>query len=130
MTNLQELAISAIIALALVTGGGVLGYKKATSKYAPELESAQKDLTDARAAVLMLQQDISAQNAAILQLKQAGEERLAQAQAVILKAQQQAHEADQAAQKILTSRPPQGVDTCKAARDAFDEELKQERGVK
>lgn len=123
MTKLQEIILSIVIICLLVLLGGVIGYKLAANKYSVKLVDAQK-------RELALQQDITAQNQAVLRLKQEADARTAQAQAAILAAQAQAHIADQAAQKILTARPPPGVDLCKAARDAFDDELKQERGSK
>jgi hypothetical protein len=120
---LKEFSIFAIFAASIAIFGGIVGYRQATTKYAPQLAAAQKDLLDAQA-------NIAAQNGAIAKLKQDAEDRAAKAQAAILAAQQQAHVADQAAQRILTSKPPEGVDKCQAARDAFDEELRQERGVK
>jgi hydroxypyruvate isomerase len=130
MTKLQEIALGVIIAGIIALAGGFYGYNKAATKYKKEVADAQASLVQAQGLNQELLNRITNQNAAIEKLQAAADERAQKAQAVIAQAQAQAHQADHAAQMILIAKPPVGVDKCKAAQEAFDEELKQERGIK
>lgn len=130
MTKLQEIALGVIIAGIIALAGGFYGYNKAATKYKKEVADAQASLIQAQGLNQELLNRITDQNATIEKLQAETADRIQKAQAAITQAQAQAHQAEQAAQRILAAKPPAGVDLCKAARDAFDEELKQERGIK
>lgn len=70
------------------------------------------------------------QNAAINDLQAQGVAREAAAKKAIETAQSTAQRLYAQAAKTSASRAPAGSDECAAARKAFDEELKQERGIK
>ena len=68
------------------------------------------------------------QNSALAQLRAAEQERAARARDVQQQAEGRAQQADQQAQQVLQERTPAGVDACAAASQAFDDELRRERG--
>lgn len=127
MTVIQEALAAAILALVIAAGGFAAGYNRAKNHYAPLLDAANAELDTARREATALSASIASQNAAISQAKQQAEARAQAAQNAIAKAQAAAQQAEQTAQRILASKPPAGVDECKAARDAFDAELAAER---
>ncbi len=130
MTKIQETILGVIVAFIIALTGGFYGYNKAATKYKEEVAKVQVDLAQARSTNQELIDHLAIQNAAIDKLQAETADRIQKAQDAIAQAQAQAHQADQAAQRILAAKPPVGADLCKAARDAFDEELKQERGTK
>lgn len=69
------------------------------------------------------------QNAAINDLQAQGEAREVAAKKAVESAQGAAQKLYAQAAKTSASRPPAASDECTAAREAFDEELKQERGL-
>lgn len=68
------------------------------------------------------------QNGALAELRAAEQERAARARDVQQQAEGRAQQADQQAQQVLQERTPAGVDVCAAASQAFDDELRRERG--
>lgn len=68
------------------------------------------------------------QNGALAELRAAEQERAARARDVQQQAEGRAQQADQQAQLVLQERTPAGVDVCAAASQAFDDELRRERG--
>lgn len=68
------------------------------------------------------------QNGAMAELRAAEQERAIRARDVQQQAEGRAQQADQQAQQVLQERTPAGVDACTAASQAFDDELRRERG--
>lgn len=68
------------------------------------------------------------QNGALADLRAAEQERAARARDVQQQAEGRAQQAEQQAQLVLQERTPAGVDACTAASQAFNDELKRERG--
>lgn len=68
------------------------------------------------------------QNGALAELRAAEQERAILARDVQQQAEGRAQQADQQAQQVLQERTPAGVDACTAASQAFDDELRRERG--
>ncbi|VXC68240.1 conserved hypothetical protein [Pseudomonas sp. 8Z] len=68
------------------------------------------------------------QNGALAELRAAEQERAARVRDVQQQAEGRAQQADQQAQLVLQERTPAGVDACAAASQAFDDELRRERG--
>lgn len=69
------------------------------------------------------------QNSAIAGLQSAEQERSAKAIEEQQKAEGAATNVDRQAQQVLQEQTPIGADACAAAGQAFDEELKRERGL-
>ena len=107
-------AVSALIGL-----GGWGGYTMARDHYEPKLATANGQigsLTMANAAVTELQAEATKR-------EQAATAAVQQAHKVAVKSQTRA-------QAVLLLKPPTGVNQCAAAHAAFDDELKDERGVR
>lgn len=68
------------------------------------------------------------QNGALAELRAAEQERAIRARDAQQQAEGRALQADQQAQQVLQERTPAGVDACAAASQAFDDELRRERG--
>jgi hypothetical protein len=68
------------------------------------------------------------QNGALANLRAAELERANRARDVQQQAEGLAQQADRQAQQVLQERTPAGVDACAAASQAFDDELRRERG--
>ena len=130
VTTVQEVVAAVVLALVISAGGFAAGYNRAKNHYVPQLDAANAELAKVRAEVTSLSASIANQNAAIEQARKQAEDRAKAAQSAIAAAQEAASKADLTAQRILASRPPKGRDECLAARDAFDEELRAERGAK
>lgn len=69
------------------------------------------------------------QNGALADLRAAALDRAARARDLQQQAEGDARQADAQAQQVLQERTPAGVDACTAASQAFDDELKRERGL-
>lgn len=67
------------------------------------------------------------QNGALADLRAAELERSTRARDVQQQAEGEARQADAQAQQVLQERTPAGVDSCTAASQAFDDELRRER---
>lgn len=120
-------------ALALILGltgfGAWLGFHAASDHYEPLLAAAQQQVGQYQSANSQMRAAVKQQDDGIeaaLQLAQQREQAAKDAQQTALGAAQ-AYQRKAAA--ILASRPL-GMDECKAASDAFDGELRAERGQK
>lgn len=69
------------------------------------------------------------QNVALADLRAAELERATRSRDVQRQAEGEAQQADQKALAVMQERTPAGVDACTAASQAFDDELKRERGL-
>lgn len=67
------------------------------------------------------------QNEALADLRGAAQARAAEVRALQAQAEGMALQADHQAQQVLQESTPAGVDTCAAASQAFDDELRRER---
>jgi len=101
-----------------------------------DLVTARKGLVDeqgklgaCRATRTNLLGQVIEQNVALADLRAAELERAARARDVQQQAEGEAHQADQQALAVMQERTPAGVDVCTAASQAFDDELKRERGL-
>lgn len=124
-----------LAALLLATVGAGLGAWLAAGHYRPQLDQAQQQIAAGAAAVAScittsksLQASVTEQNQALVDLQRQAAQVAERAQAAQAAAEQKAVSAERRAQQILAERPAPGADVCTAARDAFDIELKGERG--
>ncbi|MDO8932865.1 MAG: hypothetical protein Q7U97_10760 [Rhodocyclaceae bacterium] len=119
------------IALLLVFLFGVgSGGALAVRHYEPQLAEANRKAGEMENAYLTLAAVTTQQNNAINALHDAGEERKAAAIAAAKQANGEAQGYYGRGQTILGLRPPPGADPCRNARDAFDDELRAERGAR
>lgn len=124
------------IVLAAVAGVCTAGgYKLAAWHYKPALQAAQEAQGRAEdragqfeGAYNALAPAVGRCNASITALQDQAKAREARAAADIATAKATADIAAGAARDIMRTTAPPGMDQCQAAREAFDAELKQERG--
>lgn len=114
-----------VLVVALVFG---VGFGVAAWWYGNDIEQLKKDNTTLSVKYGALTKQVIVQNDAIDKLKQAGVMKDRQIADALAEARKNAEPLKQRAQQILASHPPAGVDECRAAQQAFDAELKQERG--
>lgn len=121
-------AVAGIALLIAGLAGAAGGAWLAARHFEPQLAAANLKLGEFQNAYLTLAEATGRQNAAIEQLHADGERRKKAA----LAAAETSHHAAQShyrkAEAILGLKPPPGVDPCRAARAAFDDELREERG--
>jgi hypothetical protein len=103
--------------LAFVAGIGAGGYV-VHAWYAPRLEVAE-------IKVQALGEDLRRQNRAVDDLKKAGDERAAKANAALKAAEAARKKAEADWQNLLLLQPPPGVDRCTAASNLIRKELAQ-----
>lgn len=120
--------------LLLVAAGAGLGAWLAAEHYRPQLATAQKQIADSSAAVAScvtsresLTAGVEAQSQALARLQAAAAQSAERARAQQEAAEGRALVAERSAQTILAERTPAGTEACTAARQAFDQELAQER---
>lgn len=120
--------------LLLVAVGAGLGAWLAAGHFRPQLATAQKQIADSSAAVAScvttresLAAGVESQNQALVRLQAAAAQSAERAQAAQAAAEGRARTAEQNAQSILAERTPAGAEACSTARQAFDNELAQER---
>ncbi|KVZ18654.1 hypothetical protein WT88_29685 [Burkholderia stagnalis] len=125
----RALALVAVVA-ALVGVGVYL----ASRHYAPIVASLNRTigqdaqaLADQKAAYGVLAQQTEAQNAAIVGLQKAADQRAQAAASALAKANDVASQYQAKATALLASKPPASADLCVAARSLVDEQIKQER---
>jgi len=99
-----------------------------TAERDARIEDASK-LGSCRTTRTTLLGQVIEQNGAMAELRAAAEERTARAREVQQKAEGKAQHAEQQALTVTQERTPAGVDACTAASQAFDDELKRERGL-
>jgi len=129
-----------LVAVAVLSG--LVGYKATAVIYGPEIAALKQQVKTAQDATDKANdrangfkksyEDLAAttkqQNDAVQKTVAAALEREQQAQVAIAKARADSKGYQAKAAAILLSKPPAGADECVAARDAFDLELKAERG--
>lgn len=136
MNELAWKAGAGVLAVVLLLAMGAAGgFWLAGRHYDPLLADAQSK-AEASAGQLAgctttrdnLQASVAQQNQALIDLQRQAAQVAERAQAAQASAEQKAQSAEQRAQQILAERPAPGADACSAARNAFDSELKKERG--
>lgn len=118
----------AILAVIIFAAGGVTALVFAEKHYQPMIDAANHKAGQLENAYKAIAAASGRQNAAIVDLEAQGKARAEKAATALREAQEAAKQAGTKALWILGTRPPPGADECRAARDAFDDELKQERG--
>lgn len=135
-TEYQPVAklVGGLVLVATLTGGGALAAGK---YYEPRVALAEAQAQGAsdrahqfEVAYTALAAATQHQNAAINDLQAQGVAREEVAKKAIAAAQGAAQGLYTQAEKVSASRPPAASDECTAARQAFDDELAQERGLK
>ena len=121
------------VLLPVAVGAG-MGAWLAAGHFRPQLATAQKQIADSSAAVAScvttresLAAGVESQNQALVRLQAAAAQSAERARAAQAAAEGRARTAEQNAQSILAERTPAGAEACSTARQAFDNELAQER---
>lgn len=121
------------LVLALVVGGGQqIRIKSLQGDLATERAARIEDtgkLGACRTTRTNLLGQVIEQNGALADLRAAELERATRARDVQQQAEGEAQQAEQQALAVMQERTPAGVDACTAASQAFDDELKRERGL-
>lgn len=117
-----------LLALMFVAIGFALGGWLTARHFEPQLAEANQALGEFRNAYGVLAEAAGRQNAAIEAERLAGEGRKKKAGEAARAASDAAQPHYTRAENILGLKPPPGMDPCAAARDAFDAELREERG--
>lgn len=124
----------ALAVLLVLTAGAGIGAWLAAGHYRPQLVTAQQQISDSSAAVAScittresLAAGIETQKQALVSLQAAAVQSAERAHAAQQAAEGRALAAEENAQAILAERTPAGAEVCGAARQAFDQELAQER---
>lgn len=116
------------IAAAALAIAAALGAWACHAFYAPRLELARTNLGTCTTNAAALETSLGKQNEAVIDLKAKAAQRERDAKAAVAAAAPKAESEYHKASAVMTLRPPAGKDECKAAREAFDDELKEERG--
>lgn len=116
--------IRAVLGLLAAIAGAYLAHLY----YSPRLELAQNEAAQAKASYAAIASAAEKQNKEIEAIKQAQFVREIEAQKAVAKAKADAMLAYGDAAKIMRQPAPVGLNLCEAARTAFDDELRGERG--
>jgi len=128
-------ALIGLLAAAVMFGigwlcAGWLYYSPRLETAATSLKSAQDNAALQKASAEACEASVGRQNMALLDLQA----QLAASQGEAIAARKEAMDAraqhENNAQGILAEETPAGADVCQAASDAFDAELRRERGLK
>lgn len=122
-----RIAAWAILAAVIFSAGGVAALVFAEKHYQPMIDAANNRAGQLQNAYSTLAMASGRQNAAIDALEEQGRTREQSAAAALTAARAESKQAGSRALWILGTQPPPGADECRAARDAFDDELRQER---
>lgn len=118
-----------LAAVAVIAGAGAWGGHKATqAHYQPKIEKLEIRAKAAEAAYNALASATQRQNEAINKLRSDAAERQRLADIAVAKAKAEAAAFKGKATAIMGLKLPHGADECTAAREAFDIELREERG--
>ncbi|MGU1251553.1 hypothetical protein ACSEU4_23015 [Pseudomonas aeruginosa] len=119
----------ALACLLLVGLGAACGFWLSARHYRPQLDAAQADLVACRAARGSLESMAAEQRQFMDDLIRQAEQRQTEAKKRQEEAEGRARAAERKAQEILMERTPPGEAACAAAGQAFDKELRRERGL-
>lgn len=116
-----------VFAVALLLLAALIGAVSARLYYVPKLKAAEVSLIECNSKYQQLAIATNLQNIEIQKLEEQSKAREASVKIEVEKVKTQVEQSKKKAIKILSSRPPAGVEECKAASQAFAAELKQER---
>ncbi len=119
-----------VMAAVLIGVGAWGGYTLACNHYEPQLATANEQIGSLTTANTALKSSVDHQNAAVTALQAEATKREQAATAAVQQAHKVAVKSQTRAQAVLLLKPPTGANQCAAAQAAFDDELKDERGVK
>lgn len=126
-----ERILTALAVIVVLLGLGVWGGTALTrGHYEPLLADANKQIGALTTANSAMKASVEKQNSAIAALKAEETRRNLAAEKATQQARQKSIKEQAKAQELLTTQPPPGLGQCAAARAAFDEELRLERGLK
>lgn len=117
-----------VLAFVIAAAGFALGVTIAARHFEPQLAAANRRAGELEHAYLTVAESAGRQNAAIEAERSAGQQRQEKARAAAAQAHSAAQTHYARAEAILAERPAPGADPCRSARDAFDAELRAERG--
>lgn len=116
------------LAFAIAAAGAWGGHKTTAAYYQPKVAKAKAVAAEFEAAYNALARVSLRQTEAINQLQADAEAREKRAAQAVAQARAAAASHRDRATTIMGLKLPAGADECRAARDAFDAELRQERG--
>lgn len=123
--------VAVLVAVAALIGLGAWGgYTMARGYYEPKLSAANAQIGTLTTANTEMKASVEHQNAAIATLQVEANKREQAATAAVQQAHKQAVKSQTRAQAVLLLKQPTGANQCVAAQVAFDDELKDERGVR
>jgi len=114
--------------VALIGIGAAGGYAAARAHYESKLAKANRQIGALSAANTTLGASVAKQNGAVVDLQAEADRRKQEAAQAWQQARDAAAQYQRTAQALLLTKPPPGADECTAARAAFDDELRAERG--
>lgn len=118
------------IKLAVVLAVFSAGYATCNHFAQKKIDELNQSLGEYKSAYTSLAATTAEQNTAIDKMEAEAKQREVQANNAIQDALTAAAEANTRVQKILLAKPPKGKNQCLAARQAFADELRAERGGK
>lgn len=121
LTYLKFFAIAAVF---------VMGFALASHLKQGTIDKLNQDIGEYKSAYSSLALTTQEQNNAISDLQDQAAAREKAAAAAIQEAHNNTQVIERKVTALLHQRPANGKNVCEAARQAFDEELRQERGVK
>lgn len=118
-----------LVLAAVIAGVGAWGGHKATAAYyQPKVAKAEARAAEFESAYGSLARAVQNQNDAINRLQEDAKAREERAAQEVAQARAAAATSRDQATSIMGLKLPAGADECQAAREAFDDELRQERG--
>lgn len=122
--------VAVLVVIAVLLGlGAAGGYKAARAYYEPKLTAANEQIGTLTTANTAMKSSVERRNAAIADLQAEAKKRQQAATAAVQQAHKVAVKSQTRAQAVLLLKPPPGANQCTAAQAAFDDELRDERGV-
>lgn len=123
--------IKIALSIFVVLVAAFCGHTLTRNHYESLLAAANQEIGALKSVNLDMAVAVKKQNTAIDELQAESKRRQAQAKIIVDKANAESMQSQKRAQAVLLSKPPSGsTDMCEAARSAFDDELKTERGAK
>lgn len=128
MNKLLDEALVAIAVMALTfIGGAVTGHRMAERTWQPRYEAAVAKAEANAKTVVDLKAAQAAQDDALAKIKADAEAKAKASKEALEKATLASKTIQSEAIRIISEKPKPGIDECKAASDAFDDELRKER---
>lgn len=129
-TRPQRIIGMLVILIAMILAGMWMGARMTRGHYEPLLAEANKQIGTLTTANAAMKASVEHQNTAIATLQAEAQKRQQAAEAAVQQAKKMAGKYQDRANDLLKLKVPSGSNECEAAKASFDNELKDERGVK